>query len=404
MNKISHLIGGILLVAGTSVGAGMLALPISTGLAGFYPSLLLFILFWIFMTFTGLLMLEVNLWMDENNTNLITMAKRTLGPAGEAVSWITYLFLLYALTTAYIAGSSTIVIDVVEAMTGFLLPPWAGSLPLLAIFGYFVYRGTRSVDLVNRMLMMGLVITYGALVIYLTPHVDHGKFEHIEWVSLLTAVSVAATSFGYHIIIPSLTVYMERNISLLKWTIIIGSFIPLVVYISWEYLTLGIIPIGGEHGILAGNAAGANGAHLISSLLGESAISTTTKVFSFFAIITSFLGVSLSLSDFLADGFKIKKTNGGRLLIFFMTFAPPLAIALLDPRAFLTALEYAGAFGVVVLLGLMPALMVWAGRYRHHFYSPYKAPGGRTALAFTIGLSAAIILIEIANKSGLLTR
>ncbi len=35
IHKSSKVTGGILLVAGTGIGAGMLALPVSTGLAGF---------------------------------------------------------------------------------------------------------------------------------------------------------------------------------------------------------------------------------------------------------------------------------------------------------------------------------------------------------------------------------
>src|SRR5206468_11353 len=95
-------------------------------------------------------------------------------------------------------------------------------------------------------------------------------------------------------------------------------------------------------------------------------IAMVARFFSFFAIVTSFLGVSLSLMDFLADGFGIKKTRTGRIALYLMTFVPPLLITLIDPRAFLSALEYAGAFGVVTLLGLFPALMVWSGRYQRH--------------------------------------
>src|SRR5262249_25529186 len=159
----SKLLGGILLVSGTTIGAGMLALPTVTGFAGFFPTVALFVAFWIYMTYTAFLMLEVNFWMG-SQTNLISMARKTLGKWGEAVSWITYLFLLYSLTTAYVAGSGPIVIDLVESLTGYALPVWAGSIPLLLIFGYFVYKGTRSVDYVNRLLMAGLVIAYGILV------------------------------------------------------------------------------------------------------------------------------------------------------------------------------------------------------------------------------------------------
>src|SRR5262249_43134285 len=151
----SKMIGGILLVAGTTIGAGMLALPVVTGFAGFIPTVFLFCLYWCYMTFTAFLLLEVNLCIGEK-VNLITMARRTLGKGGEIVALITYLFLLYLLTTAYLAGGGPILIDFVSTLTGLQLPDWAGVLPLLIVFGYFVYEGTKYVDSVNRILMVGL--------------------------------------------------------------------------------------------------------------------------------------------------------------------------------------------------------------------------------------------------------
>jgi len=403
MKKKSQLLGGVLLVSGTTIGAGMLALPVSTGMAGFLPSIFLFIVYWIYMTFTALLMLEANLWMEEGN-NLISMAKRTLGRGGEVISWIVYLFLLYALTTAYIAGSGPIVIDVVKSLTGYTLPEWAGAIPLLTIFGFFVYKGTRHVDYVNRLLMLGLVIAYVAMVIFLTPYVSQNLLMHVDWKYALVGVSVIATSFGFHIIIPSLVVYMNREVDQLKWALIIGGLIPVVVYISWEFLTLGIIPIEGENGLRQGFLMGSNGAHLLTAYLGHSVIGIIARFFSFFAIVTSFLGVSLSLSDFLADGLKIEKTRGGRSLLYLLTFVPPLVITLIDPRAFLSALEYAGAFGVVTLLGFLPALMVWSGRYWKHLddKADFRTPGGKPALIIAMLLSLAVISLEIAIKFNIL--
>lgn len=401
MKQQGKMIGGILLVSGTTIGAGMLALPVSTGMAGFFPSVVLLIAYWIYMTFTAFLMLEVTLWMGKDH-HLTSMAKYTLGKSGQAVCWLIYLFLLYSLTTAYIAGGGPIVIDAFRALSGITLPEWAGAFPLLVIFGYFVYRGTRSVDYVNRFLMIGLVAAYFLMIFFLTPYVDRSLLGHIDWRYALMGVSVAATSFGFHIIIPSLVTYLDRNIFRLKTVILIGSLIPMLVYLSWEFLTLGIIPILGENGILNGYLNGSNGVHLMTAFLGNSAIAMVARFFSFFAIVTSFLGVSLSLSDFLADGLSIKKTRSGRLLLYIMTFLPPLTITLIDPRAFLSALEYAGAFGVVTLLGLFPALMVWSGRYVRHLASDsaFRVPGGKIGLAAAIGVSLFVILLEITIKFG----
>lgn len=396
-NKV---LGGILLVSGTAVGAGMLALPVSTGLAGFLPSLLLLIVCWLFMTYTAFLMLEVTFWMKEH-TNLISMAKYTLGRWGEIVSWITYLFLLYALTTAYIAGSGPIVLDTIYQWTGVHLPAFAEPLPLLLIFGFFVYKGATLVDYANRFLMISLVIAYVFIVGLLLPHVDVAQLAYRNWKPLLTASSVVVTSFGFHIIIPTLSSYLHRNLRQLKLAILIGSIIPIVVYAIWELLALGIIPLTGPNSIAEGYESGKNGAELMSTVLGDSAIGLLTQSFAFCAIVTSFLGVSLSLTDFLADGLKIKKSRLGRIGLYLLTFIPPFIITLIDPRAFLSALEYAGAFGVIILLGLLPALMVWRGRYHMGLKSPYKAPGGKCALLLVIIFSLVGIGLEIYHKFSL---
>jgi len=402
MNSIHRLIGGILLVAGTTIGAGMLALPIVTGFAGFLPSIILFILYWFYMTFTAFLMLEVNLWMEEH-TNLITMAKRTLGRSGEVVSWLIYLFLLYTLTTAYLAGGGPIFIETFEAMTGWHLPKWMSPFPLLFLFGFFVYQGARSVDYVNRLLMLGLAISYILMVYFLAPHVKYSLLSHVNWNTLWVAVSIVSTSFGFHIIIPTLTDYLHRDVKQLKWVLIIGSLIPLCVYISWEILTLGIIPLEGSSGLAEGFKMGEDGASLLGTYLGKTDLSLAARLFSLFAIVTSFLGVSLSLRDFLADGLSIQKTSKGRLLLYLLTFVPPLIITLIDPRAFLNALEYAGAFGVVTLLGLFPVLMVWRGRYIQQRRGEFRTPGGRFALIIVSIISITVIGFEIANKTGFLT-
>lgn len=380
----------------------MLALPIVTGFAGFWPSAALFILYWIYMTFTALLMLEVNLWMGEH-TNLITMAKNTLGRGGQILSWIIYLFLLYTLTTAYLAGGGPIFMEAFESMTGWQPPAWLNPFPLMIIFGFFVYQGARSVDYVNRFLMLGLAVSYVLMVIFLTPHVKASLLNHSNLNMLWIAVSIVSTSFGFHIIIPTLTDYLHRDVKQLRWVLLIGSAIPLIVYISWELLTLGIIPLQGNHGLADGYQKGVDGATLLGFYLGDTDLSLLARLFSLFAIITSFLGVSLSLRDFLADGLQIQKTARGRLLLYLLTFAPPLLITLLDPRAFLDALEYAGAFGVVTLLGLLPVLMVWSGRYVQHRTGPFRTPGGRWALAAAFAVSLLVIGLEVANKAGYLT-
>ncbi len=274
---------------------------------------------------------------------------------------------------------------------------------LLLIFSFFVYQGARSVDKVNRLLMLGLGISYVFMILFLTPHVQLPLLKHADWKLLWIPVSIMSTSFGFHIIIPTLTDYLHRDVRQIRLVLFLGSLIPLIVYISWEFLTLGIIPLKGEQGLIQGYQKGIDGATLLASLLQNSHLALLARLFSLFAIVTSFLGVSLSLRDFLSDGLKIRKTSKGRMVLYVLTFIPPLIIVLIDPRAFLNALEYAGAFGVVTLLGAMPVLMVWRGRYIQHQTGPFRAPGGKGALVAALLISLCIIGLEIAIKTGYLS-
>src|SRR3972149_4119009 len=114
-DKPGSIFGGMLLIAGSCIGAGMLGLPIVTGLAGFYPSLVMIFLVWGFMTSTALLLVEVNGWFS-GQVNYISMVGHSLGKIGRALCWILYLFLFYSLLMAYIVGSSGIVSSFVSAI------------------------------------------------------------------------------------------------------------------------------------------------------------------------------------------------------------------------------------------------------------------------------------------------
>lgn len=392
--KINHYIGGIFLVAGTTIGAGMLALPVMTSFIGFGPSILIFLLCWLVMLATAYFFLDVNLAV-EGEPNLISMAQKTLGGWGKGVSWIFYLLLLYSLTAAYISASAPLFVSAVKAISGYTLPTWLAPFCLPVIFGFFVYLGTLGVDLVNRLLMMGLCVSYIILVGFLPEHIEGHLLTHVDWNPLLIAFPVVITSFGYHIIIPSLTTYMNHDVKHLRWTLLLGSLLPLVIYILWQVLILGIVPIQGTNSLIEAWKEGSSATIPLTNIVKSKWIITGAHFFSFFAIVTSFLGVTLSLSDFLTDGFKIKKTWEGRLLACLLTFIPPLVFVFTYQRGFFIALEYAGAF-VAVLLIFLPAMMAWKLK-ENRFYQSVK---GKLLLSFVILFACFIIVVDILQQWG----
>lgn len=393
MLRANRLVGGILLVSGTSIGAGMLALPVISSFAGFLPSFVLLAICWLFLFITSLLLLDVNLAFP-GEVNLITMAGRTLGLSGKALCWATYLLLLYSLTAAYIAGISPLFLQFFHYVTGYSAPTWFGPFPLLFFFGIFVYLGTQMVDWVNRFLMFGLIFSYFLLVAFLPPHIQPHLLQHVDTKAMWIAIPVLMTSYGFHIIIPTLTTYLNHDVKKLRLTLFIGSLIPFVVYSIWEFLILGVVPLEGEHGLIAAYLNGETGAASLSYLLNNSWIPAIASAFSFFAIITSFLGVSLSLSDFLTDGLHMKRFSLGREFACLLTFIPPLIFVLAYSRGFILALQFAGLF-VVILLCILPALMAWK-------LPKYRTIYRRALLTLIILLSLFVMGLDILEEASLL--
>lgn len=386
----SRLLGGILLVAGCCIGVGMLGLPVLSAEAGFQPSLLIFFICWLFMVTTGLLLLEVNLWYG-GEISLITMSERTLGKGGKIVSWVLFLFLFYSLMVSYIAASGSLVSDFIGEVGGISIHPSMGGLLFCLLFGLLLYLGTGAVDNFNRFLMAGLILSYAALVIGGSSHVNPQLLQRQHWLAAPAVIPAVIVSFGFHNLIPSLTTYFHCQIKPLKLAIIIGSAIPLLIYLVWEAIILGIVPLENfQKALNQGEIA----TEALKNATGISWVADAAQGFAFFAIVTSLLSVALSFVDFLADGLKIKKTAAGKMLLAFLVMMPPLVCAFLYPDIFLVSLNFAGRFGALPFFGILPALMVWKGRYIQKLELPQLVPGGKYLLAGVILFAVWVISLQ----------
>jgi tyrosine-specific transport protein len=367
---MKQVFGASLLVAGTSIGAGMLALPVVTAAGGFFPSLFIYFLCWIFMTSTGLLFLELCLKLPPD-ANLITMAATYLGRSGKIFAWILYLFLFYCLLIAYISGGGSLLQSWFSIDVSFL------QILFTSLLGVCVYFGAKVVDRLNWILMGGLILTYGAFVLLGLPKVHFERLQPANWGVSLYALPVIFTAFSFQGIIPSLTTYLRRDARQIRFAIIAGTSIAFFIYLLWELLILGIIPL---EGLEQAKNLGQTAVAPLNLHVGVS-IFWIGQAFAFFAISTSFLGVGLGLIDFLADGLTLPKIGVRKLFLAALTFLPPLIVSLTNPTLFIVALVAAGGIGCALLLGFLPTLMVWVSRYRHEGHGgPIQLRGGRPLL------------------------
>lgn len=292
---------------------------------------------------------------------------------------------------AYVAGSGSLLAGIAEDFD-LLLPKWLGSIVFTVFFGVLIYFGTEAVDWFNRLLMIGLITSYFSLLFSGAGYIQPSLLARSDWTAVWMVIPAMVISFGYHNLIPSLTTYLGGNSRKLVGVVAVGSFIPLVIYLAWEALILGIVPAEGFQLALD---TGEIATLALKNIVDSRTVLLLAEHFAFFALVSSFLSVALSFLDFLADGLTIKKDGKGKFLLCLMTLVPPFILAMLYPGIFLKALSYAGAFGAVILFGIMPALMVWRGRYVLKVDAVRIVPGGRAALALVIAFASWVVLVNL---------
>jgi tyrosine-specific transport protein len=402
-SKLSHQPGSVLgstaLIAGTTVGAGILALPAVTLPSGVVPSTVLLIAVWLYALVSGLLIAEVTLntmrLVGRPSLGLLTMIERTLGTLGARVAGGAYLFLHYALLVAYVAQGGEILVSAVEKVLGMqnILPAWVGTTAFTLLFGGIMYLGReRFVEKLNSAFVAIVLASFLGLLLLGTTHLNTSSFSFQDWSALPPAVSVMFVALFYHNVVPTVVTQLEGDARKIRQSIFIGSAIPLVMFLAWNAVILGSVSPDMVHGTSSGETVFDPLQILRGGGAGEW-LGVLVSIFSEFAIVTSFIGFVYGLLDFFKD---ISASNEPfkRLPLYSLILFPPMSLGVLNPRVFLTALDYAGTFSVSVLGGIIPALMIWKQRREQeqsNSISQRLVPGGQVTLIVIIGVALVLI-------------
>ena len=395
MNKT---VGSTLLVAGTMIGAGMLAMPLTSAGIGFGFTLVLLLGLWALLTFSALLFVELY-QTAESDAGIGTLAEQYFGKTGRIIATAVLIIFLYALIAAYISGGGSLLKD--------LLPESFGDkvsiLLFTVIFGSFIVIGTHSVDKINRVLFFVMLAAFAVVLSLMLPEIkfDNLMATPIDNALIISASPVFFTAFGFHGSIPSLNKYLDGNVKALRISILVGSAITLCAYILWQMSTHGLLTQNEFLQILKEDATLNGLVKATLAITGSNMIAGAVKLFSTLALVTSFLGVGLGLLECIEDLLKRSfNVTAGRISLGLLTFIPPLVFALFYPEGFILALGYAGqmfAFYAVVL----PVSLVWKAR-RTHTNLPYKVWGGNLTLIIVLVLGVIITSIPFAIRAGYL--
>ncbi len=359
-------------------------------MAGFVPSIITMTLAWIFMTLTGLYYAEANLWLPKG-AHVMTMASKLLGPVGKYSSLILFLFIDYASLVAYNAAGGTLMGHFVEWALGIRIERSLELFLFAIVFGSLLYLGTKIIGRINTILVAGLIAAYAALIGLGINEIKASMLATMGFKHAPMALPLVLTTFSFQMIVPSLTPYLNRDARAIKKAIILGTTIPFAVYLIWQAVVLGIVPIDAlEQAFSDGVAA----TEPLRGAINARALMLCADAFAFFAIVTSYLGIGLSLYDFLSDSIHMPRKGLGKIFLCALVLIPSLFFAIVYPRAFLVALEVTGGYGDTILNGLIPIGMIWVGRYVKKLDGPLHIWGGKRLLVVMALFALLVIAIQ----------
>lgn len=390
------------MIAGTTIGAGMLAMPLTSAGMGFGATALLLIGLWALLAYAGLLFMEVYQTALQKDVGVASLAEQYFGLFGRALATFSLLVLLYALLSAYITGGGSLLSGIMPEMVDADMKLKISILIFTVVLGAFVVVGVKSVDGLTRVLFLGKIIAFIAVLVMMLPK---AKLENLTAIPLdnllvLSAVPIFFTAFGFHVIMGTINTYLDADIGKIRKSIYIGTAIPLVAYLLWQLATHGVLSQNEFTTILKQDPTLNGLVTATSQITGSTILGEMVRLFSVLALITSFLGVSMGIFEGVGDLLKRLNLPTNRLWLTIATFTPPLLFALFYPDGFIMALGYAGLlfafYGMILPIGL-----AWKAR-RQHPNLPYRVIGGNLALVIALIAGICIMVIPFLIQLGYL--
>ena len=202
MNKT---LGSTLITSGTMIGAGMLAMPLTSAGIGFTFTVVLLVLLWILLTYSALLFVEVY-QTAEYDAGIGTLAAQYFGRPGRIIATSVLMIFLYALLSAYVTGGGAILASTLPDFATPDLKMKGSILAFTIFFGIFVAIGTSFVDALNRFLFITMIAALFIVLGLLIPEIkiDNLMAMPIDKALLISASPVFFTAFGFHGSIPLL--------------------------------------------------------------------------------------------------------------------------------------------------------------------------------------------------------
>ncbi|HIH14967.1 MAG: hypothetical protein QT08_C0021G0021 [archaeon GW2011_AR17] len=326
------LIEAIATLVGLTIGAGILGIPYVVAQAGFLTGVFIIL-------FLGLIIVLMNLYVGEitlrtkGTHQLPGYVEKYLGKKGKFFMMISLMITVYGALTGYIIGEGVAWAAILN------ISPLYPMLIFFALMAIIVFRGLKLIKNIELCLNTFVIAIILVIVFLSFQGIQAENYTGFDAAKLLIPYGVVLFAFAGSAAIPDIKMELEKNKKLMKKAILIGTIIPLCLYLLFAFAVVGVTGINSTE--LATVGLGQEiGLHML--LLGN--------IFAAFAMGTSFLLLALALLWMYHYDYKMKK-----ILAWALTLTIPLIIAFSNYSSFVQVLAITGTFaggleGILIVL------------------------------------------------------
>jgi len=339
-------------LTGTIIGAGILGLPYVFAQSGFLIGL-----FW--LVCLGAIMIFVNLCLGEitlrthGKHQLSGYAEKYLGKTAKGIMFFALIFGIYSALLAYLVGEG-------ESLSQL----FSGNIhPLVFGFGFWIImtlllrEGLRGLKQIETWGVIAIILIIIGIFIYFSSQINLSNLSAINLSHFSAPFGIVMFALLGFTSIPELRKEIYKDEKFFKKAIIFGSLIPIILYILFSMIFVGVL---------------GNSVEEVSTL----SFGPLIIILGIFTMMTSYFVLSYSLRDTFKYDVKASKT-----LNFVLTSLVPLIIYFFVTRyhllGFVRILGIGGVIsggltGVLILLITMRAKKV--GRRKPEIKMPLNWP------------------------------
>jgi len=310
---MSKKLRAIAVLIGTTVGAGIFAIPYAFSQVGFFWGLVYLIILALIVLTVELCYGEIILRTKESK-EMAGYVETYSGRIGKIFISLSLILGIYAALTAYLIGVGTYL----ESLVG----PWlGGDLMFWGIifwaFGSLIcLLGIGIMSRFEFLMSFGLIILVLILFVVSLPYLDFKNLSIVTSKNLFLPFGVILFALGGATALPTMRKILGEEAAFLKKAVLIGLGAPSIIYAVFALIILGVTgPEVSEEALIG-----------LAKFLGDKSL-IIGGVFGILAMATSFFALSFVLKEFFRQDYKIKN-----FAAWLLTAAVPLFLFLFGFR------------------------------------------------------------------------